>query len=146
MPSAEHGSGSQEEKRACNKQQPNSSSSSSAHWDQPISDTQAVELSNYLLTAEEEQEFLATQEESFSMDQFSQESEEAPLSWEVQFNSSRDDARIENWHWDNVSSTWYYGPQFPFVTQIANDPNWAEWLEEVSSPPPQDYYYYLEAI
>ena len=125
--------------------QPNRSSASSAHWEQPISDTQAVELSNYLLTAEEEQEFLATQEDSFTIDQFSQESEEALLSWEVHVNQSRDDALTTHWHWDNISSTWYYGPQFPYATQAANDPNWAEWLEGVTSPPPQDYYY-LETI
>ena len=48
----------QEANRASDMPRPNRSSSSSAHWEQPISDTQAVELSNYLLTAEEEQDFL----------------------------------------------------------------------------------------
>ena len=68
---------------------------------------------------------MATQEESLTIDQFSQESEEAPLSWEVHVEPSRDDAQADHWQWDNISSTWYYGPQFPYATQADNDPDWA---------------------
>ena len=133
---------------------PNNSSSSSSNWEEPISDSQAIELSNYLLTTEEEQEFLATQEGSQTTDQdVTQESEEAPLSWETHGYMGRDYTQTGNWHWDGISNTWYYGPQFPYATQADNDPvlhseqdsGWEEWLAAVTASPPQDFYY-LEQI
>ena len=33
--------------------------------------------------------------------------------------------------------TWYYGPQFPHATHIAQDPGWEEWLAAVTTSPPR---------
>ena len=65
-------------------------SASSSSWEQPISDTQAVELSNFLLTSEEEQAFFngdgdamdSLSGQQADQRETSQESEEAPPSWE----------------------------------------------------------------
>ena len=136
----------QEQNRSSDMPRPNNSSSSSSNLEEPITDSQAIELSNYLLTTEEEQEFLATQEGSQTTDQdVTQESEEAPLSWETNGYIGRDYTQTGNWHWDVISNTWYYGPQFPYSTQADNDPDWATWLAEVTTLPPRDYYY-LETI
>ena len=139
---------SQDQKATRDRLRPSASSSSSSHWAQQISDSQAIEPSNYLLTAAEEQEFLSTQEGSQTgqADHAApQESEEAPLSWETHGKLGRDYTQTENWHKDPITDTWYYGPQFPHATQADNDPDWATWLAEVTTLPPHDYYY-LEAI
>ena len=123
-----------------------STSSSSRDWDQPISDSQAIELSKHLLTEAEAQEFLASQEEpSTQQDCVTQESEEAPLSWETYGGEGRHHTHTDPWHKDPITDTWYYGPQFPHATHIAHDPGWEEWLAAVTTSPPQDFYY-LEHI
>ena len=122
-----------------------SNSSSSRDWDQPISDSQAIELSKFLLTEAEEQEFLASQETPSTQPCITQESEEAPLSWETNEAEGRHNTQADSWHKDPITDTWYYGPQFPHATHLEQDPSWEEWLAAVTTSPPQDFYY-LEKI
>ena len=138
---------SQEQKATKNKPRP-SASSSSSNWEQPISDSQAMELSRYLLTEAEEHEFLASQEDNQTAQDdiiVTQESEEAPLSCETHGEVGRHYTHTELWHKDPITDTWFYGPQFPYATQVDNDPEWETWLAAVTTSPPHDYYY-LETI
>ena len=101
------------------RQRPSSSSSS---WEQPMSDTQAVEISNFIMTTAEEQAFFAgddcamsSQDNNTSDAQI--ESEEAPPSWEQ--------------HWELET-------QQP-ATQVADSFDWEAWLAEISELPVQGY-------
>ena len=92
---------------------------SSPSWEGPISDTQAVALSDHLLTVQEEAAFFSDEEE--------QQGPDIGPSWETAwfygFESDQYPANLRS-----------YGPE-------AYEAYWETWLEEVQRPPPQDYYY-----
>ena len=95
-------------------------SSSSSSWERPLTDSQAVEVSDYLLNEQEAHEY------------FSDEAEEAEYyepgpSWE------------HIWFHDHASHGYPlnlapYGPE-------AYGAYWERWLAEVIAPPPADYYH-----
>ena len=91
-------------------------SSSSSSWERPLTDSQAVEISDALLTEREMREFLS--EESGE--------EESGPAWEQQGFAHK--ASYEYPH--NLLP---YGPE-------AYGAFWEKWLEELVTPPPQDYY------
>ena len=104
-------------------------SSSSSSWEQPISDTQAVEISDYIMTHEEEQAFFSDEDDSANSSQPNRqdtlqqreenapEGEEAPPSWE------------QAWH-DDVQQP----------SAIAEDTfHWVAWLDEIKQLPIQGY-------
>ena len=101
-------------------------SSSSSSWEQPISETQAVEISDYIMTHAEEQAFLSDEDDramsSHADQQDTQQqseenawSEEAPPSWEQ--------------HWENDT-------QQP-ATQVEDSFDWEAWLDEIKQLPMQ---------
>ena len=96
-----------------------SHASSSSSWEQPITDTQAVEISDYILSREEEQAYFSDEEEDI-----------ASPSWE------------QAWFEDRASDTWWYTPQFPHRGgPESGDTFWESWLDEVTTAPPPDYFY-----
>ena len=142
------------------------SSASSSSWEQPISDTQAVELSNFIMTTEEEQNFFAEDEyatNSHTIDgdishqpnqaDAQPADEETSPGWEQHWTAGNLDTRLPHnpaigkiWCKDSITDTWYYAPQFPhFAAADSGDPDWQSWLAEVTAMPPPDYYY-LENI
>ena len=92
---------------------------SSSSWEGPIYDTQAVALSDHLLTEQEEAAFFSDDEE--------QQGPDRGPSWETAwfygFESDQYPADLRP-----------YGPE-------AYEAYCEAWLEEVQRPPPQDYYY-----
>ena len=86
-------------------------------WNRPLTDSQAVEISDYILTEQEAHEFYSEEPE---------EEEEYGPAWEhIWF---QDNAIYEYPH--NLLP---YGPE-------AYGAYWERWLAEVITPPPQDYY------
>ena len=91
------------------------SSSSSSSWDRPLTDTQAVELSDMLLTEQEIREFLSDESE-----------EETGPSWEQP-------DFINKASYEYPYNLQPYGPE-------AYGAFWEQWLDELVAPTPQDYY------
>ena len=90
----------------------------SSSWEGPISDTQAIALSDHLLTEQEEAAF------------FSEEEQKRPdigPSWETAWYQG-----FESYQYP--ADLRLYGPE-------AYAAYWETWLDEVQRPPPQDYYY-----
>ena len=87
-------------------------SSSSSRWEQPITDTQAVEISKFIMTSAEEQAFFDGEGcDTSSQNQSSeanQDSEEAP-SWERYWNLGRQDPQQQD-------------------TQVVDSFDWEAWL------------------
>ena len=92
-------------------------SSSSSSWERPLTDSQAVELSDYLLTEQEAQ--------ACNCEESEEEAEYGPT-WEHM--CFQDNATYE--YPDNLLP---YGPE-------AYGAYWERWLAEVIAPPPYDYY------
>ena len=90
-------------------------SSSSSSWERPLTDTQAVELSDVLLTEQETREFLSEESE-----------EETGPAWEQADFTNK--ASYEYPH--NLLP---YGPE-------AYGAFWEQWLDELVAPTPHDYY------
>ena len=95
-------------------------SSSSSSWERPLTDFQAVEMSDYIFNEQEAQAY------------FSDEGEETGYyepgpSWEHMWFQ---DHETHDYPW-NLEP---YGPE-------AYGAYWERWLEEVIAPPPADYYY-----
>ena len=94
-------------------------STSSSSWEQPISDTQAVELSNYILTSEEEQAFFTGEDCAINSQASKQDaqiedaqaSEEAPPGREQDSGSGNQDTQLTTpqtqWCKDDTTDTWY---------------------------------------
>ena len=83
-------------------------SSSSSRWEQPISDTQAVDISNFIMTSAEEQTFFDDEDCDTSSQTQSREAnldnEEAP-SWELNWDVGRQDSQqpeipVDNYDWE----------------------------------------------
>ena len=96
---------------------PGARSSSSSSWEAPLSDSQAVSISDFPLNEQETKEFLAQDEESDNM--------EGPA-WEQ--NDFQDKKSYE--YPQNLQP---YGPE-------AYGAFWEQWLEELTAPTPHDYY------
>ena len=98
-------------------------SAASSSWEKPFTDTQAVEMSDYLLTEREAQAFLSEDEETPG----TPEQAEAGPAWEHMWFAGYDSGRFPR----NLQ---LYGPE-------AYGAYWEKWLEELSLPPPPGYYY-----
>ena len=93
------------------------SSSSSSSWEAPLSDSQAVNISDFLLNEQETREFLAQDEESDTI--------EGPA-WEH-------NDFIDKKSYEYPYNLQPYGPE-------AYGAFWEQWLEELTAPTPHDYY------
>ena len=93
----------------------------SSSWEQPITDTQAIEISNCIFSKDEEHAYFSEEEAAT-----------APgPAWE------------QTWFKDRTTDTWYYAPQYPHKIEgsESGDSNWEAWLAEVTTVPPPNYYY-----
>ena len=98
----------------------NGASSSSSSWTTHISDSQAVEMSDYLLTEHQAQIYMSEE------DDIEEEPENGP-SWEhIWFHGQESDAFPADLR--------PYGPE-------AYGAYWEQWLAEIIRPPPPGYHY-----
>ena len=91
------------------------SSSSSSSWERPLTDSQAVELSDMLLTEQETREFLSDESEEETGPAWEQPDFINKASYEYPYNLQP------------------YGPE-------AYGAFWEQWLDELVAPTPHDYY------
>ena len=96
-------------------------SSSISSWERPLTDSQAVEMSDYIFNDQEAQAYFSDDEEE-DLEYF----EQGP-SWEHMWFQGRE---THDYPWNLAP----YGPE-------AYGAYWEQWLEEVIAPPPADYYY-----
>ena len=96
-------------------------SASSSSWERPLTDSQAIELSDYILNDQEAQAYFSDEAED-DLEYF----EQGP-SWEHMWFQGRESL-------DYPRNLRPYGPE-------AYGAFWESWLEEVIAPPPADYYH-----
>ena len=94
---------------------PGANSSSSSSWEKPLTDSQAVELSDMLLTEQETKEFLSDESDI-----------DTGPAWE---QSDFKDMKSYEYPYDLQP----YGPE-------AYGAFWEQWLDELAAPTPHDYY------
>ena len=110
--------------------QETNNTSSSSSWEQPLTDSQAIHISDYILTREEELQFMSEEEDGNDH----QEQGNAPA-WEQAWENDRPQATH-----DYSNELWYPGPVSGWPIDLrhygddADDEYWSRWLAEVSLP------------
>ena len=135
-------------------------SSSASSWEQPISDTQAVEISDYIMTNEEEHAFFLDHEDianscqaydrdtsSQANQQYSQKLCEENADEDDRAMSSHADQHTQQPSEENTWSEeappsweqhWETDTQQP-ATQVEDSFDWEAWLDEIKELPAQGY-------
>ena len=135
-------------------------SSSASSWEQPISDTQAVEISDYIMTNEEEHAFFSDHEDSANScqandrdtssqpnQQYSQQLSEENADEDDRAMSSHADQHTQQPSEENTWSEeappsweqhWETDTQQP-ATQVEDSFDWEAWLDEIKELPAQGY-------
>ena len=111
-------------------------SSSASSWEQPISDTQAVEISDYIMTHEEEQAFFSDHEDSANSCQANDRDTSSQANQQTQQPSA------ENTWSEEAPPSWEQhlenDTQQP-ATQVEDSFDWEAWLDEIKHLPIQGY-------
>ena len=109
-------------------------SSSSSSWEQPISDTQAVEISDYIMTHEEEQAFFSDEEACADSRQKIRRDEALQQS-DTTINDPEGEEISPSWE-----HAWHNDMQQPAALPEENSGDfWETWLEEIKQLPRSGY-------
>ena len=131
-----------EESMQCNKLQ--SSSSSSSRWEEPISDTQAVAISDFLMTAEEEKAFFQEDGEDTGLEReavpTTAQSHEVAQDGSDAIAEHHEASTTEVEHHDAPSweHLWEADAQ-PAETTTTDSFDWEAWLEDIKPMPRPGY-------
>ena len=118
--------GQEVQKQAVQRNQVQAASSSSTNWEAPISDTQAIDISEFLMTTEEENIFF--QEDGL------EDSGAVPTTVQSQGDPAegeKDDAPSWERHWEADAQ--------PAASPDEDNSYWEEWLEDIQYKPRPGY-------
>ena len=122
---------------------PNTSPSSSS-WEQPISDSQAVQISDYILTGEEEQDFLSQENACEDSGQTTlHRTDEGTAKISQTLNTQAEET--VNSDEEDTSPAWEQGweidtsPTYEPIPEENSGDFWETWLEEISQLPAPGY-------